>query len=125
MGGPGDSKETAFRLATPSGTVRASAEYWLVRTYLPRAEQRLHTCLAPDADGRTFNMHRYLDQHGAEKYIYFDTTRSLGREKEDFLECLQELSGRDWFGCCRAGQRPKFTLGQMAAQGSGRWGTGG
>jgi hypothetical protein len=101
-GGPGDSKETAFRLATPSGAVRASAEYWLVRTYLPRAEQRLHANLTPETDGRTFNMHRYLDQHGAEKYIYFDTTRSLGREREDFLECLQELSGRDWFGCFRA-----------------------
>jgi hypothetical protein len=101
-GGPGDSKETAFRLATPSGTVRASAEYWLVRTYLPRAEQRLYATLTPEPDGRTFNMHRYLDQRGAEKYIYFDTTRSLSREKEDFLECLQELSGRDWFGSFRA-----------------------
>ena len=104
-GGPGDSKETAFRLATPSGAVRASAEYWLVRTYLPRAEQRLHANLTPETDGRTFNMHRYLDQHGVEKYIYFDTTRSLGREKEDFLECLRELSDKDWFGSCRAGRR--------------------
>ena len=55
----------------------------------------MHTNLTPEADGRTFNMHRYLDQHGAEKYIYFDATRSLRREKEDFLECLQALSGGD------------------------------
>ena len=32
-----------------------------------------------------------LTSMALEKYIYFDTTRSLGREKEDFLECLQEL----------------------------------
>jgi hypothetical protein len=104
-GGPGDSKGTAFRLATPSGTVRASAEYWLVRTYLPRAEQRLHANLAPETDGRTFSMHRYIYQHGVEKYVYFDTTRSLGREKEDFLECLRELSDKGWFGSCRAVKR--------------------
>jgi hypothetical protein len=106
-GGPGDSKETAFRLATPSGKVRAWAEYWLARIYLPRAEQRLHARLTPEADGRTFNMHRYLDQHGAEKYIYFETTRSLGREKEDFLECLQELSGRNWCGCSQSRITPE------------------
>jgi hypothetical protein len=93
-GGPGDSKETAFRLATPSGRVRASAEHWLARIYLPRAEQRLHASLTPETGGRTFNMDRYRDQRGAGRYIYFDTTRSLGREKEDFLECLQELTGR-------------------------------
>jgi hypothetical protein len=45
-------------------------------------------------------MHRYLDQHGVEKYMYFDTTRSLGREKEDFLECIRELSDKDLFGFC-------------------------
>jgi hypothetical protein len=92
-GGPGDNKETAFRLATPSGAVRASAEYWLVRTYLPRAEQRLYASLNPEADGRTFNMHRYLDQHGAEKYIYFDTARSAGKRKISWNACRSFLVG--------------------------------
>ena len=76
-----------------------------MRTCLPRAEQRLYTSLSPETDGRTFNMHRYIDQHGVERYVYFDTTRSLGREKEDFLECLRERSDKDWFGSCRAVKR--------------------
>jgi hypothetical protein len=50
-------------------------------------------------------MHRYIDQHGVERYVYFDTTRSLGREKEDFLECMRELSDKDWFGSCRGVKR--------------------
>jgi hypothetical protein len=107
-GGPGDSKETAFRLATPSGAVRASAEYWLARTYLPRAEQRLLASLSPDADGRTFNMHRYLDQHGTETYMYFDTTRSLGREEVDFAECLRELSDKELVSSFGGGRAPWF-----------------
>jgi hypothetical protein len=107
-GGPGDSKETAFRIAAPSGAVRASAEYWLKRICLPPTRPILHTNLNPGADGRRFNLHHDVDQHGGDKYMYFETTRSFGREKEDFLECLQELSGGDWFGsfeestpCCK------------------------
>jgi hypothetical protein len=92
-GGPGDSTATAFRIYAPSGPVRASAEHWLMRAYLRRREQGLHASLCPDKDGRTFSMHRYTDQEGIEKSIFFETTESFGREEDDFLQFLLENPG--------------------------------
>jgi len=89
-GGPGDSKGTAFRVCAPTNPVRASAEHWLMRGYLVRRQQGFHATLAPDEAGRTFSLHRYTDQHGIEKDVFFETTDSFGREEEDFREFLQD-----------------------------------
>lgn len=87
-GGPGDSPETAFRVCAPSNEVRVSAEYWLMRAYLDRRKEGPHATLAPDEAGRTFSLHHYIDQHGARKRVFFETTDSLGREEEDFSDFL-------------------------------------
>jgi hypothetical protein len=89
-GGPGDSEETAFRICAPSGPVRASAEYWLTRAYLRKREDGIHATLDPDVSGRRFSMHEYTDMSGIEKRVFFETTHSLGREQEDFLEFLHD-----------------------------------
>jgi len=90
-GGPGDSKETAFRVCAPTQAVRASAEHWLMRAYLWRRKEGMHTSLKDDT-GRTFSMHTYTDQDGAEKDVFFETTDSFGREKEDFQQFLRDGS---------------------------------
>jgi len=89
-GGPGDSPETAFRVCAPSQTVRAGAEHWIMRAYLWRREEGLHATLAPDGDGRTFSLHRYTDQNGDTKSVFYETTDSFGREEDDFLKFLLE-----------------------------------
>lgn len=94
LGGPGDSKETAFRVCAPSQGVRAFSEHWLMRGYLWRREQGFHATLGPDDRGRKFSMHSYIDRDGTKKEIYFETTDSFGREEEDFLEFLR----KDWPG---------------------------
>jgi hypothetical protein len=89
-GGPGDSKTTAFRVCAPTQAVRASAEHWLMRAYLLRPKPGFHATLAPDEEGRTFSLHRYIDQHGAEERVFYETTDSFGREEEDFMEFLHD-----------------------------------
>lgn len=89
-GGPGDSKDTAIRICAPSNAARVSAEYWLMRGYLCRREEGAHFSLASDEQGRTFSMHHYTDESGQKKSIYFETTDSFGREKNDFDEFLLE-----------------------------------
>lgn len=91
-GGPGDSKETAFRVCAPANAVRAGAEHWLMRAYLWRREQVLHATLAPDETGRTFSLHEYIDQTGIQKNVFFETTHSFGREKDDFQDFLHDGS---------------------------------
>lgn len=86
-GGPGDSMDTAFRVCAPNNAVRTSAEHWLMRGFLWRREQGLHATLEGEA-GRTFSLHRYIDQRGIEKEVFFETTGSFGREEEDFQEFL-------------------------------------
>jgi len=90
-GGPGDSKETAFRVCAPTQAVRASAEHWLMRAYIWRRKQGMHATLEDD-NGRAFSMHSYTDQDGAEKDIFFETTDSFGREEEDFQQFLRDGS---------------------------------
>jgi len=90
-GGPGDSKETAFRVCAPTQAVRASAEHWLMRAYIWRRKQGMHATLEAD-NGRAFSMHSYTDQDGAEKDIFFETTDSFGREEEDFQQFLRDGS---------------------------------
>jgi hypothetical protein len=98
-GGPGDSKDTAFRIYAPSNPVRALAEHWLMRAYLWRREQLLHASLIPDKEGRRFSMHRYIDLAGVEKSIFFETTESFGREEDDFrLFLLESLEDREQRG---------------------------
>lgn len=89
-GGPGDSKDTAIRIRAPSNDARVSAEYWLMRGFLWRREEGPHFSLAPDEQGRTFSMHDYTDESGQQKSIYFETSDSFGREKDDFDEFLLE-----------------------------------
>lgn len=89
-GGPGDRTETAIRICAPSNAVRASAEHWLMRAYLDRREELSHASFT-DKAGRAFSQHRYLDQDGAKKGVWFDTTESFGREEEDFDEFLHDL----------------------------------
>lgn len=88
-GGPGDTMETAFRACAPTNAVRASAEHWLMRAYLNRREEGLHASLS-DKAGRRYSMHRYIDQHGAKKEVFFDTTDSFERVEEDFSEFLHD-----------------------------------
>lgn len=89
-GGPGDTQEAAFRVCAPSSAVRASAEHWLMRAYLSRREKESHATLAPDEAGRTFSLHRHIDQHGMQKRLFFETTDSFGREEKDFSEFLHD-----------------------------------
>lgn len=89
-GGPGDSENNAFRICAPNGPARASAEYWLTRAYLRKREDGLHATLDPDTTGRTFSMHEYTDLSGIKKRVFFETTHSLGREEDDFLEFLHD-----------------------------------
>jgi hypothetical protein len=91
-GGPGDSRQTAFRVCAPSNAVRASAEHWLMRGYLNRREEGPHATLAPDEAGRTFSLHHYIDENGTKKNILFETTVSFGREEEDFSDFLYGLT---------------------------------
>jgi hypothetical protein len=91
-GGSGNSKDTAFRICAPNHPTRASAEHWLMRAFLTRREQGLHATLSPDEDERTFSLHRYKDQDGIEREVYFETTDSFGREKDDFFEFLNRKS---------------------------------
>jgi hypothetical protein len=88
-GGPGNSRETAFRVCAPTSAVRASAEHWLMRGYLARREQGRHSTIEDEA-GKRFNVHWYIDQDGSEKQMFFETTLSFGREEEDFAEFLKE-----------------------------------
>ena len=88
-GGPGNSPDTAIRVCAPNGPARASAEHWLMRAYLWRREEGMHASVE-DEEGRTFSKHRYTDRNGQEQHVFFDTTNSLGREEEDFLEFLNE-----------------------------------
>lgn len=88
-GGPGDSRETAFRVCAPTNAVRVGAEYWLMRAYLNRREEGQHASFAPDQAGRTFSVHHYTDPNGARKAVYFETTNSSGREEKDFSSFLQ------------------------------------
>ncbi|HLJ91127.1 MAG TPA: hypothetical protein VKZ53_30265 [Candidatus Angelobacter sp.] len=91
-GGPGTSKETSFRICAPSQAVRASAEYWLIRAYVYRREELGHASLAPDDSHRIFSQHLYIDDRdGKKKSIFFETTDSFRREKEDFMEFLRDL----------------------------------
>lgn len=89
-GGPGGSEDTAFRICAASGPARASAEYWLTRAYLRKREDGIHATLEPDVTGRRFSMHEYTDLSGMKKRVFFETTYSLGREEEDFLEFLHD-----------------------------------
>lgn len=88
-GGPGDSRESAFRVCAPTNTVRVSAEHWLMRAYLDGREQEAHFTKGPDEHNRSFSVHHYVDQHGAKKSVFFETTDSFGREEEDFGDFLQ------------------------------------
>lgn len=89
-GGPGDSRETAFRVCAPTNEVRVSAEHWLMRGYLDRREEGPHLTLTSDEAGRTFSLHHYIDIQGAKKSVFFETTDSFGREEEDFSDFLHE-----------------------------------
>lgn len=89
-GGHGDSKQTAFRICAPTHAVRANSEHWLMRAYLWRREDGIHESLAPDEFGRIFSLHRYTDQDGTAKNVFFETTDSFGREEDDFLEFLHD-----------------------------------
>jgi hypothetical protein len=60
-----------------------------MRGYLDRRGEGSHATLAPNEAGRTFSLHHYIDQHGTNKGIFFETTGSFGREEEDFRELLQ------------------------------------
>jgi hypothetical protein len=88
-GGPGDTKETAFRVTAPNQGARASAEHWLMLAYLHAGKMNGHATLMPDAKGRQFSMHFYVDREQVDRKIFFETTSSFGREEEDFLEFLQ------------------------------------
>jgi hypothetical protein len=89
-GGPGDSRETAFRICAPTNAVRASAEHWLMRAYVNRREEGPHASLSDEA-GRTYSRHDYSDGEGTRKELFFETTDSSGREEEDFQEFLHTI----------------------------------
>ncbi len=61
-----------------------------MRAYLPKLRSGMHASLAPDNDGRTFSMHRYIAEDGLERSIFFETTESFAREEDDFLQFLDE-----------------------------------
>lgn len=88
-GGPGCSRETAFRVCAPMNAVRASAEHWLMRGYLTRQKEGSHASIS-DTAGQTFSVHHYVDPHGLEKQAFFETTDSFGREEEDFQDFLHD-----------------------------------
>ena len=87
-GGPGESRETAIRICAPNAPVRASAEHWLMRAFLSRRDLGLHATLGDDSVRRKFSMHAYTDREGSKGRVFFETTQSFGREKEDFREFL-------------------------------------
>jgi hypothetical protein len=92
-GGPGESPDSAFRICAPCAAVRVSAEHWLMRALLHRRSQGLHATLRHENSGRQFSSHGYIDSEGEEKQVFFETTKSFGREKEDFDEFLQSNGG--------------------------------
>ena len=90
-GGPGDSKETAFRVCAPSQCVRAAAEHWLMRAYLWRpGRYAAHMTSRRNNDGLQFSIHRFTDEDGAESDVFFETTESFGREAEDIQQFLRD-----------------------------------
>jgi hypothetical protein len=97
QGGPGDSEETAFRICAPTQAVRAAAEHWLMRGYLWRREEGMHATVEDDT-GRMFSIHRYTDQDGAEKTVFFETTDSFCHEEEDFQQFLRDRDGDSFMG---------------------------
>lgn len=89
-GGPGNSEESAFRICAPNSPVRASAEHWIMRAYLRRRQEGMHATLESDVTGQIFSMHEYTDDSGIRKRVFFETTDSIGREGEDFIDFLHD-----------------------------------